>query len=287
MRRSVATLRAMAAEPDPILAPKEPATRRAALDREGHRGARDGGAVPDHARQRHRALPHQLLLRLHRGVLDRADGRGDMLGASYATAADRQIRITWFADLLPPQGRRIAEMLATLATIAMFGLLIVLGGKVVWDEYRFEVTSRASASRSGSIRWRCRCSRPRSSGAPSGTASASGAAAGRPSTSHRAVVRRRCSLSRSLPLSRPVRARGAGRGRARPRRHARDLARRPQRPRDADERLHRHRQVPAARRADVRAGRRDLRPLRRGAAPRQFHAGADRPQGRRARRRRR
>src|ERR671913_2499998 len=47
-----------------------------------------------------------------------------VLGASYATAADRQIRITWFADLLPPQGRRIAEMLATLSTIVMFGLLI-------------------------------------------------------------------------------------------------------------------------------------------------------------------
>ena len=64
-----------------------------------------------------------------------------VLGASYATAADRQIRITWFADLLPPRGRRAAEIFATLATIVMFGLLVVLGGKVVWDEYRFEVTS--------------------------------------------------------------------------------------------------------------------------------------------------
>ncbi|HEX8664622.1 MAG TPA: TRAP transporter small permease [Beijerinckiaceae bacterium] len=64
-----------------------------------------------------------------------------MLGASYATAADRQIRITWFADLLPPQGRRLAEIVATLSTVVMFGLLIVLGGRVVWDEYRFEVTS--------------------------------------------------------------------------------------------------------------------------------------------------
>ena len=86
-------------------------------------------------------------------------------------------------------------------------------------------------------------------------------------------------------LSRPLRARDAGRGRPRPCRHACDLPRRPQRARDADERLHRHRQVPAARRADVRARRRDLRPLRRGAAPRQFHPGADRPQSRLARRR--
>jgi TRAP-type transport system small permease protein len=64
-----------------------------------------------------------------------------MLGAGIATAADRQIRITFFADLLPPAGRRWAEVIATGAIIAMFGLLIVLGGRVVWDEYRFEVTS--------------------------------------------------------------------------------------------------------------------------------------------------
>jgi TRAP-type C4-dicarboxylate transport system permease small subunit len=64
-----------------------------------------------------------------------------MLGASIATAMDRQIRITWFASLLPPRGQFWAEILATLATIGMFVLLIALGGRVVWDEYRFEVTS--------------------------------------------------------------------------------------------------------------------------------------------------
>jgi TRAP-type C4-dicarboxylate transport system permease small subunit len=64
-----------------------------------------------------------------------------MLGAGIATAADRQIRITWFASLLPPKGQRLAEVIATLAVILMFGLLIVLGGRLVWDEYRFEVTS--------------------------------------------------------------------------------------------------------------------------------------------------
>jgi TRAP-type transport system small permease protein len=64
-----------------------------------------------------------------------------MLGAGIATAADRQIRITWFAELLPPRGRRGAEIVATLAVIVMFALLAVLGGRLVWDEYRFEVTS--------------------------------------------------------------------------------------------------------------------------------------------------
>jgi len=64
-----------------------------------------------------------------------------MLGASIATAADRQIRITWFARMLPASGERFAEIVATLATVAMFALLLVLGGRLVWDEYRFEVTS--------------------------------------------------------------------------------------------------------------------------------------------------
>ena len=64
-----------------------------------------------------------------------------MLGASLATALDRQIRVTWFVERLRPAGQRWAEVVATLATIAMFVLLIVLGGRVVWDEYRFEVTS--------------------------------------------------------------------------------------------------------------------------------------------------
>lgn len=64
-----------------------------------------------------------------------------MLGAGLATAADRQIRITWFADLLPPRWRRAAEIAATVAVVVMFALLAALGGRLVWDEYRFEVTS--------------------------------------------------------------------------------------------------------------------------------------------------
>lgn len=64
-----------------------------------------------------------------------------MLGAGIATAVDRQIRITWFADLMPPKARFGAEVIATAAVIAMFALLIVLGARLVWDEYRFEVTS--------------------------------------------------------------------------------------------------------------------------------------------------
>ncbi len=64
-----------------------------------------------------------------------------MLGAGIATAADRQIRITFFVNLLPAPWRRAAEVVSTAAVIGMFTLLIVLGARMVWDEYRFEVTS--------------------------------------------------------------------------------------------------------------------------------------------------
>ena len=131
----------MAAEPDPTLAPKEPATRVplsvekgiAALAMAALCLITLGNVIARYLTNYSFAFTEEYSIALMVVVT--------MLGASYATAADRQIRITWFADLLPPQGRRIAEMLATLATIAMFSLLIVLGGKVVWDEYRFEVTS--------------------------------------------------------------------------------------------------------------------------------------------------
>lgn len=64
-----------------------------------------------------------------------------MLGAGIATACDRHIRITWFARLLPTVGARVAEIVATVSVVAMFVLLAVLSGRLVWDEYRFEVTS--------------------------------------------------------------------------------------------------------------------------------------------------
>ena len=64
-----------------------------------------------------------------------------MLGTSIAAAADRHVRITWFADRLPLRLRVAAEMVAAGATILMFLILIGLGARLVWDEYRFEVTS--------------------------------------------------------------------------------------------------------------------------------------------------
>ncbi|MGE0848569.1 MAG: TRAP transporter small permease [Hyphomicrobiaceae bacterium] len=64
-----------------------------------------------------------------------------MLGASIAAARNRHMRITWFVDNMRPGLRAAADAVAMLATAAMFVLLVALGARLVWDEYRFEVTS--------------------------------------------------------------------------------------------------------------------------------------------------
>jgi TRAP-type transport system small permease protein len=64
-----------------------------------------------------------------------------LLGGSIAAARNHHMRITWFVDNMPRPLATLSNTVAMLATVAMFGLLIVLGAKLVWDEYRFEVTS--------------------------------------------------------------------------------------------------------------------------------------------------
>ena len=131
----------MALEPDPLLAPKEPETRVPLSLEKGIAAAAMaalclitlGNVVARYLTNYSFAFTEEYSIALMVVVT--------VLGASYATAADRQIRITWFADLLPPRWRRAAEIAATLAVVAMFALLVVLGGRLVWDEYRFEVTS--------------------------------------------------------------------------------------------------------------------------------------------------
>jgi len=66
-----------------------------------------------------------------------------MLGASVAVAADRHIRIAFFVERMQPAARLAAELFSLAATAVMFALLVLLGGRVVWDEYRFEVTTPA------------------------------------------------------------------------------------------------------------------------------------------------
>ncbi len=64
-----------------------------------------------------------------------------LLGTAVATAAGRHIRIGYFADLLPPRGRRIAEMFSMALTVLCFGLLVWYGWRLAYDEYRYEVLS--------------------------------------------------------------------------------------------------------------------------------------------------
>ncbi len=64
-----------------------------------------------------------------------------LLGSSVAAAADRHIRITILADRLPPPLRRVAELAAWSAALAMFGFLVWYGGRLTYDQWRFEETS--------------------------------------------------------------------------------------------------------------------------------------------------
>ena len=64
-----------------------------------------------------------------------------LLGTGLATAAGRQIRIGYFVDSLAPPLRRAFELLALALLLLMFGILLVWGGLMTWDEYRFEIMS--------------------------------------------------------------------------------------------------------------------------------------------------
>jgi TRAP-type C4-dicarboxylate transport system permease small subunit len=64
-----------------------------------------------------------------------------LLGTSIAAARNRHMRITWFVERMPRPLALAANLVAMLASAAMFALLIGLGARLVWDEYRFEVLS--------------------------------------------------------------------------------------------------------------------------------------------------
>jgi TRAP-type C4-dicarboxylate transport system permease small subunit len=64
-----------------------------------------------------------------------------LLGSAVAFAGDRHIRVTFILERLSPGKRRWAELLVVALCIVMFALLVRLGGRLAWDEYRFEETS--------------------------------------------------------------------------------------------------------------------------------------------------
>lgn len=64
-----------------------------------------------------------------------------LIGTALATAAGRHIRIGYFTDLLSARGQRLAEMFAMALTMLCFGILVIYGWRLAYDEYRFEVLS--------------------------------------------------------------------------------------------------------------------------------------------------
>ncbi|NYZ17281.1 TRAP transporter small permease [Azospirillum sp. RWY-5-1] len=64
-------------------------------------------------------------------------------GASVAVAADRHIRITFLVDRLPRSVRRVTETVVWTAALVMFGFLAWYGGRLTYDQWRFEETSPA------------------------------------------------------------------------------------------------------------------------------------------------
>lgn len=63
------------------------------------------------------------------------------VGASLAFATNENIRILFLPDKLPPRGRLVCEVIAALASLLMFALIVWYSGELSWDEYRFNETS--------------------------------------------------------------------------------------------------------------------------------------------------
>ena len=64
-----------------------------------------------------------------------------LLGSVAAFIDGGHIRITLIVNLLPKAGRKLCAALEWLANVALFGLLAVLGYRMAFDDFEFEVTS--------------------------------------------------------------------------------------------------------------------------------------------------
>lgn len=64
-----------------------------------------------------------------------------LFGTASAFAGDRHIRLTFIIERLKRPLQRRIEYVVSALCLVMFGLLVVLGARLAWDEYRFEVTS--------------------------------------------------------------------------------------------------------------------------------------------------
>lgn len=64
-----------------------------------------------------------------------------LLGGSSVMAKGGHLKIMFLVDRLSPGRRRLVGGAANGLTALMFLLLTIYGGRMAWDEYRFEVTS--------------------------------------------------------------------------------------------------------------------------------------------------
>ena len=64
-----------------------------------------------------------------------------LVGSSSLMAKGGHLNITYLADKLPDKYRLWARFASMGLACATFLILVVLGGRMTWDEYRYEVTS--------------------------------------------------------------------------------------------------------------------------------------------------
>ena len=63
------------------------------------------------------------------------------IGSSSVMAKNGHLSINYFVEKFRPYPRRLIQIVTTGMIGATFMLLVILGGRMAWDEYRFEVTS--------------------------------------------------------------------------------------------------------------------------------------------------
>ena len=66
-----------------------------------------------------------------------------LVGASTAFYRGKHIAILFVVELFPARVREAFALLSLIACTLMFGLLVWYGGRMAWDDFRYEVTSPA------------------------------------------------------------------------------------------------------------------------------------------------
>ena len=66
-----------------------------------------------------------------------------LFGSAAAFTRRQHIAITWFVEKLPPRALARTRRWGLVASILMFALLVVLGTRMAWDDFAFDVTTPA------------------------------------------------------------------------------------------------------------------------------------------------